>query len=112
MLLQLEAAQETRSLTAQEFDLRRQLKARSTGLVAIEKNLRIRQCSRLTYIRSGDANTKFFRIFASTRMRKNYIHCLHTEGGVGVTHGDKEKVIADYFSSHLGLVMQRSLTFN
>ena len=45
-------------------------------------------------------------------MRKNYIHCLHTEGGVGVTHGDKEKVIADYFSGHLGSVTQRSSTFN
>ena len=45
-------------------------------------------------------------------MRKNYIHCLHSEGGVAVTYGDKEKVIADYFSSHLGSVTQRSLTFN
>jgi len=81
------------------------------GLAAIEKS-RIRQRCRLTYIRSGDTDTKFFHIRASTRMRKNYIHCLHTEGGVAVTHGDKEKVIADYFSSHLGLVMQRSLTFN
>jgi hypothetical protein len=45
-------------------------------------------------------------------MRKNYIHCLHTEGGVAVTHGDKENVITDYFSNHLGSVTQRSSTFN
>jgi hypothetical protein len=45
-------------------------------------------------------------------MRKNYIHCLHTEGGVAVTHGDKEKVITDYFSNHLGSVTWRSSTFN
>jgi hypothetical protein len=37
---------------------------------------------------------------------------LHTEGGVVVTHGDKEKVITDYFSNHLGSVTWRSSTFN
>ena len=36
VLLQLEAAQKIRTLTPQELDLRRQLKARSTGLAAIE----------------------------------------------------------------------------
>ena len=42
VLLQLEAAQESRALTAQEIELRRHLKIRSTGLAAIEK-ARIRQ---------------------------------------------------------------------
>ena len=49
ILLQLEAAQEHRILTNQELHLRQRLKARSTGLAAIEKS-RIRQRSRLTYI--------------------------------------------------------------
>jgi hypothetical protein len=89
VLLQLEAAQESRALTAEELDLRRRLKIRSTGLAAIEKS-RIKQRSRLTYIRCGDANTKFFHIRASARLRKNYIHCLHKEGGMAVTHEDKE----------------------
>ena len=75
VLLQLEAAQEFRTLTQQELDLRRRLKIRSTGLAAIEKS-RIKQRARLTYIRSGDVNTKFFHIRASTRLRKNYIHCV------------------------------------
>jgi hypothetical protein len=98
VLLQLEAAQENRLLTNQENELRRRLKARSTELAAIEKS-RIRQRSRLAYIRSGDANTKYFHIRASTRLRKNYIHSLHTDGGVAVVHNDKEKVVTDYFSS-------------
>ncbi|CAD6342401.1 unnamed protein product [Miscanthus lutarioriparius] len=92
VLLQLVAAQENRLLTNQENELRRRLKARSTELAAIEKS-RIRQRSRLAYIRSGDANTKYFHIRASTRLRKNYIHSLHTDGGVAVVHNDKEKVI-------------------
>jgi len=49
VLLQLEAAQEHRVLTAMELHLCRRLKSRSTGLAAIEKS-RIRQRSRLTYI--------------------------------------------------------------
>jgi hypothetical protein len=111
VLLQLEAAQEVRTLTQQELDLRRRLKIRSTGLAAIEKS-RIRQRARLTYIRSGDANTKFFHIRANTRMRKNYIHSLHTDGRVATTHNDKEKIIADYFSGHLGSHEPRSTTFS
>ena len=96
MLLQLEAAQEFRTLTQQELDLRRRLKIRSTGLAAIEKS-RIKQRARLTYIRSGDVNTKFFHIRASTRLRKNYIHCLHIDERVAATHNDKEKIIAITF---------------
>ena len=95
VLLQLEAAQEFRTLTQQELDLRRRLKIRSTGLAAIEKS-RIKQRARLTYIHSGDVNTKFFHIRASTRLRKNYIHCLHTDGRVATTHNDNEKIITYY----------------
>lgn len=89
VLLQLKAAQEVRTLTQQDLNLRRRLKIRNTGLVAIEKS-RIRQRSRLTYIRNGDANTNFFHIRASTRLRKNYIHYLHTDERVATTHNDKK----------------------
>ena len=54
IILRLETAQEERTLTQDEFDLLKRLKIRS-----IEK-ARIRQRSRLTYVRFGDANTKFF----------------------------------------------------
>jgi hypothetical protein len=67
VLLQLEATQESRALTAKELDLRRRLKIHSTGLAAIEKS-RIKQRSRLTYIHCGDANTKLFHIRTSARL--------------------------------------------
>ena len=102
VLLQLEVAQEHRLLTDQKLDLRHRLKARSMGLAAIEKT-RIRQRSRLTYIRCGDANTKFFHIRASARRRKNYIHCLYTDEGIAIAHEEKEKVIQDYFRITLAL---------
>ena len=76
VLLQLEATQEHRLLTGMELDLCRRLKAHSTGLTTIEKS-RIRQRSRLTYIRCGDANTKFFHSRVSARRRKNYIQSTY-----------------------------------
>lgn len=45
-------------------------------------------------------------------MRKNYIHCLHTNGGVAIIHNDKQKVLEDYFSDHLGAMAQRPRTFD
>ena len=81
ILLQLEMAQESRPLSIPELQLRKRLKARSTGLAVIEKSC-IRQRSRLTYIRSGDANTKLFHMKANARRRKNYIHCLQEDGGL------------------------------
>ena len=96
ILLQFEAAQEYRSLSQEELQLRRQLKIRSMGLAAIEKS-RIRQKSRLTNIKCGDANTKLFHIRANSRARKNYIQCLQSDNGIAFMHKDKEEVIGDYF---------------
>jgi hypothetical protein len=111
VLLQLELVQESRMLTDQELDLRRRLKACSVGLAAIEKS-RMRQRSRLTNIRCGDANMKFFHIRANARRRKNYIHCLQTDTGMVITHDEKQKVISDYFNDHLACTVPRNTTLN
>ncbi|XP_066392289.1 uncharacterized protein [Miscanthus floridulus] len=111
VLLQLELAQESRMLMSQELDLCRRLKTRSVGLAAIEKS-RIRQRSRLTYIRCGDTNIKFFHIRANARQRKNYIHCLHTERGMVMAHEEKQKVTGVYFRSHIGSTTPRPTAFN
>jgi hypothetical protein len=97
---------------SEELDFLKVLKARSLGLVVIEKS-RIRQRARLTRIRLGDANTKFFHLTASSRVRKNYIQYLQaTIGNLAVAHNDKEKIIYDHFKSHLGTTPPRELTLN
>ena len=80
------------------------------GLAAIEKS-RIRQKSRLTNIKCGNANTKLFHIRASSRARKNYIQCLHEDNEIALTHKDKEIVVGDYFKNHLGSMVPRPSTF-
>jgi hypothetical protein len=76
IILQLELAQESRTLTAQELELKCHLKIRSMRLAGIE-NSRMRQRSKLTYIRCGDANTKLFHLKANAR-KKEKLHPLLT----------------------------------
>jgi endonuclease/exonuclease/phosphatase family metal-dependent hydrolase len=111
LILQLETAQEDRPLSLAELDLLRRLKARSVGLALIEKS-RIRQRSRLTYIRLGDANTKFFQLRANARSRKNYIQCLQRGNDLLFTQQDKEKEVTEHFKQHLGSTTSRLSTFN
>jgi hypothetical protein len=84
VIVQLELAQEGRVLTNEERCLIHLLKSMFLGLATIEKG-RIRQRSRITWLKKGDANTKFFHIMANNRRRKNFIHSLHTVNGVMCT---------------------------
>ncbi|KAM0822740.1 hypothetical protein ACQ4PT_071319 [Festuca glaucescens] len=59
IILRMDQAEEARPLSDEERALRRQLKCSYLGLLSIQK-IKLRQRSRLTWIRLGDANTKFF----------------------------------------------------
>ena len=101
IILRLDIAQESRSLSTPEFNLRRLLKQRLLGLAAIER-ARKRQASRLTWLRLGDVGTKIFHAKFHSRRRKNYIHNLLTNDGVTTSHEDKEAAIFEHFKSILG----------
>jgi retron-type reverse transcriptase len=67
---------------------------------------------RLTWLKEGDVNSKFFHIKANTRRRKNYIHSLQTLSGVAVSAQDKEEELFRFFKERLGTNFQRTLSLN
>lgn len=72
LILCLDVAQDSRTLSEAEVQFRKALKARVLGLAAIERSRR-RQSSRITWLRQGDADTRFFHIKANARRRKKFI---------------------------------------
>ena len=111
IILRLDLAEEARPLSEEERGLRRTLKASYLGLLAIDK-MKLRQRSRLTWIRLGDANSKLFHARANGRRRRIYIQRLVTGAGMAVTTKDKEEVLFQHFSSHLGTTVPRHLSLD
>ena len=55
-----------------------------------------RQCSRVSWLKEGDRNTKYFHAKASSRRKRNSIIGLFDDNGVWMT---LEGIIGRYFSS-------------
>jgi hypothetical protein len=107
VILRLDVAQEARSLSNVERDLRARLKKRIIGLVALERT-RKRQASQITILKEGDANTRFFDLRMNAWRRKNHILRLkHNNGWVtghdqkkAIIHNHLNKIIKERASSH------------
>jgi hypothetical protein len=109
----LDQAQERRALSHEEVGFRSRLKEIYLGLVTMEK-IKARQRSRMTNIKYGDSNTKFFFLRANGRKRKKHIQFLHTEEGLAISHEDKAREIERHFGEVLGTKQARttSLSWN
>jgi hypothetical protein len=98
---QLGSAQEARPLSDEENQLKKLLKSIILGLAAIERS-RARQKSRLTWLKAGDANTKYFHIMASNRKKRNLILSLTNGSAVATNQADKHQMVFDHYQSHIG----------
>ncbi|WVZ82071.1 LOW QUALITY PROTEIN: hypothetical protein U9M48_029378 [Paspalum notatum var. saurae] len=107
----LNIAQEARELSDAEHLLRSGLKRRVTALAVLER-ARKRQASRITNLKLGDANTKFFHSKINARKRKNCIQRLNKDDNWATSHGDKEKLVKDHFSATLGVPGPRGFDLN
>ena len=101
VILRLDTAQEQRSLSPEECDLRSRLKRRVISLAVLER-ARKNQCARIINLRDGDANTKFFHRRINARRRKNHIHRIKHANGWVTEHEEKEKIVHDHFSEVMG----------
>lgn len=111
IIWRMDVAEEERQLTHEELEFRKRINLKYQGLLVIEK-IKAKQRSRLTNIRTADANTKLFYIRANGRKRKKHIQALQTDNGFVVTHKDKAKEIYDHFTKQLGFREERRLTLN
>lgn len=111
VILQLDVAQETRPLSEEQRSLKKMLKSRLLGLVAIEKS-RARQKSRLTWLRKGDANSKYFQIYANAGKKKNFIHSLEVNDRVVTEQNAKHDAIHEHFLHHIGTHVLRKCSIN
>lgn len=66
VILRLDVAEESRTLSVQERTLRNELKVKCLGLASLNRTI-ARQRSKILFLAEGDANTKFFHLQACHR---------------------------------------------
>jgi hypothetical protein len=101
VIAQLESVQEGRALSGEEVQLCKHLKKRLLGLVAIERS-RARQKSRLTWMKLGDTNTKYFQAIASARKKKIFIESLLAGSQMAINQLDKHNFVFNHYKNHIG----------
>ncbi|KAM0903043.1 hypothetical protein ACQ4PT_018857 [Festuca glaucescens] len=111
IIWRLDQAEESRPLSEGERSLRSQLKSSYLGLLAIQK-VKLRQRSRLTWIRLGDANSKLFHARANGRRRKVHIQTLNHASSVEITKEDKQEVLLQHFKGIMGTKAPRLLSLD
>jgi hypothetical protein len=111
VILRLDIAQENRELMPNEQLLRANLKKRVLGLAVIER-ARYKQASRLSTIKLGDANTKFFHRKVIMRRRKNYIQQIRNGQGWALNHDDKARMIQEHFLDFMRHPPRRQVDIN
>jgi len=112
VILRLDIAQEGRHLSSAKQTLKRDLKLRALGLAAVERSRR-KQASRINWLKSGDACTRFFHLKMSARRRRKYKYSLRRQDGTLTwKNQEKEEIIHGYFSGLMGNKVSRTRTFN
>jgi hypothetical protein len=85
VILRLDVAQENRPLSNEERDLRTRLKRIVIGSLALERS-RYKQASRITILKEGDANTRYFHLRVNARRWNNHILRLKDNNGWVTDH--------------------------
>lgn len=77
--------------------------------MAIVERARKKKASRITNLREGDANTKYFHLKMNARRRKNFIQRLRIGNMWRVKHEEKAAIIKDHFEAFLARPAQRTI---
>jgi hypothetical protein len=107
----LEIANDKRNLSERETWFRNNLKKHSLALASLKRMI-ARLCSRIGWLREGDANTKLFHLHSRYRKRKIFIAKLVSEDQVYTKHEDKVQLVDLYYEEVLGTSTNREHTIN
>jgi hypothetical protein len=101
MIYELDVARESRLLSPDEIDLRRDLKAAMLSLTSLSRTI-ARQKSRCRYLKEGDANTSFFNLQACHKKRKSYIPTFNHNSRTFTSEEAKSGAVFEYYDALLG----------
>lgn len=107
LILHLDQVQERRALTSEEVVLRKEIKLKCLGLASLQRTI-ARMRSRITWLKEGDACTKFFQLHAKHRQQRKHISSIQTGTGRAITHDEMAKALLDHFTAIMGTDAQRT----
>ncbi|KAH7684024.1 RNA-directed DNA polymerase protein [Dioscorea alata] len=102
----LDTANECRDLTAVESDRLSLIRSELSNKLKQEE-IYWKQRSRITWLKEGDCNTKFFHMMANGRRNKNFIHRIRHNGQWIEGNSEIGKVFSDHFQSVFGTPLSR-----
>ncbi|XP_020405790.1 uncharacterized protein [Zea mays] len=103
LLHRLEMAHDERPLTPAEIWLKNRLKKQSLMLSSFKRTM-ARLRSRISWLKEGDANTRFFHIHARHRKRKNFVAMLVDGDRILTNHCEKAAAVDQFYTNLIGNV--------
>jgi hypothetical protein len=107
IIYELDVVQESRALSTEELELRRDLKANILGLSSLARTI-ARQRARNCFLEEGDTNTRFFHLQACHRRGKNQLPTLSHNGLTFSAEEAKADLVFSYYNEILGKSFSRS----
>jgi 3-phenylpropionate/cinnamic acid dioxygenase small subunit len=111
LLHKLEIAQDHMTLAPAESWLKNRLKKQSLLLASFKRTM-ARLRSRITRIKDGDANTKYFHMHARYRKRKNLVTLLKDGDNIVTSQADKANLVDQFYSNLIGQSVFRESTID
>jgi hypothetical protein len=106
VIYELDVAEETRSLSLGEIEVRRKLKGIVLGLASLARTM-ARQRARTRHLKDCDACTRYFHLQACHQRRKIYLFALNHNGQTFSEEEAKAGIVYSYYNGLMGTAFQR-----